>query len=293
MSLKPGPNSGWYLWQLYALEAILQVERLAEGKKLKMNQGYLKMLEGLFKALYGLTRETHIKQLYSPMAGAGAPMRPPKVRLSIPMILDVEPLATYYERRAASYRFVRQVLQEAFGADALGKMHRRTASGPVNLSLADELTLIESLFAGAAGRVTRQLGLAGQPGSVSHHEAVLMAWWKHLGEDPDLGKDIRMMVPVFLNRSGTRVKVWAVLGLAHRPLDVYYVQRPRVTAVLDDKGHAVPIDKFMVSFEHATYQLPYLVSAELWTTKLLDRPSFRRICDRYRTFGEIVEHLPR
>ena len=53
--------------------------------------------------------------------------------------LTVEPLPSLYSRRAAGYRFIRSVLEEAFGAEALQEMHRLTPEGASARSLADEL----------------------------------------------------------------------------------------------------------------------------------------------------------
>ena len=61
----------------------------------------------------------------------------------------MEPTATYYLRRARSYRFVRTVLEEAFGPDAWKSMRRMTAAGPIDMDLGDDLTLMQSLFYGA------------------------------------------------------------------------------------------------------------------------------------------------
>ena len=77
----------------------------------------------------------------------------------------MEPLPTYYLRRARSYRFVREVLQQAFGPEALPKLHRLTATGPVNVSLDSELTLMEALFQGAYLRSCEEIGMKPEPGS--------------------------------------------------------------------------------------------------------------------------------
>jgi len=137
LDLKPKPNSGWYDYQTYALEPLVVPERMPEAKRLQLDESYRKELIGLFKALLALTRETHVKQLEVPTLGAAAP--PPFVRLKISPDLTVEPLATYYLRRARSYRFVREMLQQSFGPEALGELQRLTAAGPVNLSLDTEL----------------------------------------------------------------------------------------------------------------------------------------------------------
>ena len=60
------------------------------------------------------------------------------------------------------------------------------------------------------------------PSNASLDRAVLAAWLESLPKDPDLGKDIRMMVPIFYDIDRHKTKVWAVLGIASKPLNVSY-----------------------------------------------------------------------
>jgi len=64
-----------------------------------------------------------------------------------------------YLRRAQSYRFVRQVLEDTFGKDELTKIYRLTATGPVEMNLADELDQMERLFSGAYVIACREIGM--------------------------------------------------------------------------------------------------------------------------------------
>lgn len=146
IDLSPTEKSGWYDHLSYALEPIAVPERMPEGKRLSLSDSYRKELEGLFKALLALTRETHAKQLEMPRVGGAGP---PPPRLEIAPNLSTEPLASFYLRRAKSYAFVREALAQSFGEPALGEMRRLTVGGPINMTLADELTLITRLFYGA------------------------------------------------------------------------------------------------------------------------------------------------
>jgi hypothetical protein len=76
-----------------------------------MNDRYREQLAELFKAILSLTRETHVKQLYIPMEGCAMGRRDPDV-VVVPE-LTVEPIPTYYLRRAEGYDFVRDVLDNA------------------------------------------------------------------------------------------------------------------------------------------------------------------------------------
>ena len=84
LSLKPGPDSGWYDYQTWALEPLVVPGETPEARHLRYDATYVRLLEELFKGILALTRETHIKQLEVPMVGAAArdPARRSRSRLS-------------------------------------------------------------------------------------------------------------------------------------------------------------------------------------------------------------------
>lgn len=296
LDLKPSAGSGWYDHQTYALEALVVPDLLPEGKHLTLDESYRKELVGLFKALLALTRETHIKQLEVPMAGAAAP--PAKVVLHIRPHLTLEPLATYYLRRARSYRFVREVCQQAFDQEGLEHLRRLTAAGPVNLSLMAELRLMEALFHGAYLQTCEQIGMKpeenGSPGSfkdANADRALLGAWLASIPKDPDLGSDIRMMVPVFYDIGRKKTKVWAVLGIATRPLDVSYATLPTVERIEGPGSKPIKPSDVEVVFEGDSHRIAYIATAEVYVSRLLNRKEFRDHCDRYKTYRAIVSNL--
>src|SRR5262249_14115398 len=126
--------------------------------------------------------------------------------------LSAEPLTTCYARRGAAYRFVRSVLEDTFGAEALDGLHRQTPDGPVPAPLAAELDTMEALFAGAAAAVAHDLGMAapiatpvpaygaGPARDPAADRATFLRWASSASADPDLARDVRMMVPVFFDR---------------------------------------------------------------------------------------------
>jgi len=296
LNLKPKPDSGWYDYQTYALEPLAVPERMPEAKRLQLDESYRQELVGLFKALLALTRETHVKQLEMPMVGMAMPRRRQPVRISPD--LAVEPLPTYYLRRARSYQFVREVLQQDFGPEALPKLRRLTAAGPVNLSLASELILMEALFHGAYLRSCEEIGMMpepasgfGNPGDANLHRAVLGAWLDSLRKDPDLGKDIRMMVPIFYDIGRHQTKVWVVLGIASKPLSVSYTHPPTVKEIKGPGGVRVNPGDVDLEFVNQRTKLAYIVSAEVYVNRLLNRTEFRQLCDQKKTFKAIVESL--
>ena len=298
LDLRPTPASGWYDYQTYPLEALVAADRMPEGKHLAFKRSYQKELDGLVKALFALTRETHVKQLPLPMPGASPPRFTPEVDLYISPGLTLEPLATYYFRRARSYRFVREVVEKAFGFEGLEEMRRLSAAGPVNLSLGAELRLMEALFLGAYLQSCAEIGMTpeedpdlGNPTGPNASRALLGTWLASLRRDPDLGRDIRMMVPIFYDIGRRKTKVWAVLGVATKPLHVSYATPPKVKEIKGSHGKCIDLRKVAVTFGSESHQIAYFATAEVYVTRVLDRTEFRQHCDRYKTYREIVSNL--
>jgi hypothetical protein len=270
LNVDPTDMSGWYDFQAWALDPFVRLDNMPEGARLKTNDRYRKQLEDLFKAILALTRETHVKQLHMPMAGRALGAREVVVRVAPD--LTVEPIRTYYERRALGYEFLRHVLEAIC---PLMLMHRVTDSGPVARPLDEELEEMIALMRGAAAVAGEELGM---DTAVGPEVGRFRAWAK----DPDIAEDVRMMVPVFFDRGRDKTKVWAILGWATRTLLVSYASPPIVRV---HEGAA------RVEFGTAVRRIAYPVFAEVYVSRLLDRDEFRTHCDRYKTRGSILQHL--
>jgi len=131
LRLEPGAESGWYDHQTWSLEPLASPDRVPEATHLQLGDRYRRHLEDLFRGALALTRETHVKGVALSAAGCIGPRTQP---IWVNPNLSVEPLSSLYARRAACYRFVRSVLEEAFGSEALHKMHRLTAEGRASLA---------------------------------------------------------------------------------------------------------------------------------------------------------------
>jgi hypothetical protein len=290
LDLTPDEDSGWYDHQTYALEAIAAPDRMPEGEHLELSDSYRRALDGLFKALLASTRETHVKQLEVTHNGAALDLRRPL--LHITPNLTTEPLPSYYLRRARSYAFIREVLVEAFGGDALSKMHRLTAEGPLDMALADELDSVLRLFCGAYLTSAAEIGLApvldDRLPSAETAQQLYDGWREKIGKDPDLGHDVRMMVPVFYDIERKKTKVWAVLGLATFPLVARFKVPPKVVAV---HGPLFSFSRPKLEFESERYSVPYLATAEVYVDRILDREELCALCDENRSYDAIVAAL--
>jgi len=294
INLTPGQNSGWYDYQTFSLESLILPEKSPEGKKLEFAKSYKKELEEFFKSCLALTRETHIKQLESRRLGAAFSRL---IRINIYPDLTLEPLATYYLRRARSYNFIHGVLKEAFGEQELSKIYRLTASGPVGKDLLSELKEMEALFFGAALIVANETGCAlqiadsdGSGNGGKKDVEFARQWIKHVNEDTDVAADIRMMVPVFYDVQRKMTKVWVVLGYQKKFFKAKFKSNPKIR-VFDSKGQQIDESKLDIPFGDQISSLWYPVFEEIYVKNILDRDTFRQLCDRYATKSEILKAL--
>ncbi len=295
IDLSPTENSGWYDYQTWALEPLVTPDKTPEAVHLKFEEAYRKQLIELFKGVLALTRETHVKQLEVPPAPSDAPEPAPRPRFYVIPELSVEPLATVYLRRSLSYRFVRGVLEEAFGALALKNLHRLTAAGAVAPTLFDELLELEALFHGASLAANRQLGLSSNApaaaGADPHVDtARFLKWSANLEHDADLGQDARMMVPVFYDLERRKTKVWAVLGWTGKQVCASFA-KPPTAQVFNKDGAPIENGKYDLHFGSDCWRLAYPVMAEVYVNEILDREQFRRHCDTYKTQSAILANL--
>jgi len=295
MSLQPADGSGWYDHQLFALEPLLKPEQMPEGQRLVFGERYLQELQALFQALFGYTRETHLKQLESLRAGA-APS------LIIFPDLSVEPLAEYYRRRSDAYRFVRELLLETFSKEVL------ETSSVSQEPLLEGLLWMESFFAGAYLLACQQIGLPSAPPYDAESRqgltdlATVRRWIAGLKEDEDLAADDRCMVPLFFDRGRNKTKALLILGYRANQLNVSFERRPEVT-IQDPGGNYVDQSRPMIptgphsrplyirwSSESHTIACP--VSVECYVDRVIPREEFRQLCDQHVVPSQIVAAVP-
>jgi hypothetical protein len=280
LALHPSGRSGWYEWQTWALEPLLAPDRTPEATRVRMNEGYRRQFEDMFKAAGSTTRESGLRQL-GLVAPSMANLSPERMtefqRLRVRPGLSVEPMLTYYQRRAAGYDFVRGVLESSFGRDGLSSMRRLTTAGPAGSSLDVELMETAAIFRGAAAVSAEELGLARAEESTAGH---FRSWAQR--PDPELAGDIRTMMPVFYDRDRDKTKVWAVLGWSTRKLEIDFATPPAARIL---QGHV------RLDLEAETHPIAYPVLAETWVSRVMDGDEFRAHCDQFQTRSEILRHL--
>jgi hypothetical protein len=259
-------------------------ERTPEAERLRLSQDYRDDLKELFRSLLGAARESHVKQIESPTAGC--------CPLIVSPHLTFEPLAEHYRRRAASYRFVRERLADLLGEDLLLSRNRMTPRGETGGPLLDELITMEQLYTGAWGIVIDELGMSADLGDVEARsiraaKAAARSWAFSFRRDPDLGEDVRMMVPLFKDIAREEFHVLAVVGFEQRNLRVSFVERPEVS-VRDARGRLIEQG---IYWSDATFPSVRPVTITCRVKHLLERGAFRALCDRSASVADIRSAL--
>lgn len=299
LDLRPGPTSGFYDYQVWALEPLLIPEQTAEARHLAYGHDYRHALEELFKGALALARETHVRDLA--VEQEEDEMEDEDLVFRLAPRLSVEPLCTHYLRRAAGYRFLHDRLVGLLGREVLAGLARQTPEGPVSVPLGEELLQMAALFMGAFSSASREIGADsdvprldeerlrrfGSGAPVAQDEAAFRSFAKGEG---DLDRDARMMVPL-LRRTTGWIRVWVFLGWRERVLEATFAELPRVR-VLDSAGRdvtrRVEIERLPALFPVAVPEV-----AELDVPQLLDREKFRALCDEHRRPWPILRALAR
>jgi hypothetical protein len=280
VDLTPTASSGWYDYQLHALETLLVPEYAHESDKLLLTARYKKRLKKAFEAMTTQRRETHIKEMMI-IKTKGGPRIPPHPQLTI------EPAPTNYLRTARGYRFLLAELEGAFGDElaeiavdeastALAEL--RTAAGVFyglylmscnDIGMVPELAPLElagiidpdvqvrnkyqaygpedlycvALLAEDADEVARRLAACEQT----------TQWLQELPANPALSSDSRVIVPILANETVTEVRYWAVIGVALKRLKAHYAVPPRYLRssyeYFDQETHKLDAERVLAAMD--------------------------------------------
>jgi len=292
VDLTPSTDSGWYDYQLYALETLLLPERAPESQNLLLTAGYKKKLIDTFKSILIQTRETHIKQLGS-FATAGSYTPPP---IDAYPLHAAEPFPTFYLRTARGYRFLKTFLEATLGAAFLAGTDRLVETGargtvPLATELDQRIALLYGLTfieADAVG-MDRTTGLL--PDEMTEIDAgaavaAARTWLASWKTDADVVRDPRVIVPVMTDTNTQMTTYWAVIGVKALVSRAEFVagHEPMVTPTSCWTGKLVPHRYTLLVEETAEFQLPA-------STPPPTRDELRAVCDAHATKDAIVQAL--
>lgn len=292
LDLKPGAGSGWYEYQVYALETFLLPERGPENIKLLLSKEYkIRMLKA-FAALLTKRRETQALTGMVTLGGLDDDEWPNKTPLS--PRLRVEPNPTYFIRMARSYAFMEAFLLSAMPAARLDTMRGFREGGRRGLPLGVELRRMKNLFYGLHLLSCEDIGmkamlLDGELDSKALCIKTAQDWLKNWRKDPDLSADTRVIVPIASDPGSRVTRFWCTLGVRALELETSYVRAPSLRSI-HSKG------KSQEWQEAETTGVSWIILVDDFAEFESKRPppsreEFRAIVDRAGTKEEILRIL--
>jgi hypothetical protein len=235
VNLEPGQHSGWYEYQVYALETLLLPEKGEEKDKLLLTKAYKKRMLEAFQVLMTKRRETHARQLKMAAFGAAAPHDMPD---AIRPRLRLEPCPSYYIRTARAYDFLANFLDSALGAQTLQTLHGLKQDGPRTPNLHAELLGQRDLFYGLYLVSCEDIGLKPaflRDETVDQERCYKLAadWLPKALADQDLAADTRVSLPIGVDLERRVTRLWVTLGVRLAKLDASYARPPSLRPVSD------------------------------------------------------------
>ena len=296
LNLEPSPNSGWYDYQLHALETLIAPDKTLEKDKLLYTWAYQEHLKDTFLGALTGVKETHVKQMGGYLLEKEMPEKErPKIEVSPE--LSVEPTITSYLKMAEAYRFIKSSIAEVLGEDALATIHGLSVDGLTShKSLRDELDDTMSLSYGLYLRGCIDLGLTPVVGRIDESWMAATSkraeqWLSNFRDDEDLKCDTRVIVPLIAYPDGNLL-CWANLGVRLLRVTVKYREKPKVTLVVGGEEKEPEDVGFEVVFSESTYWIPVEVFTEVIVNgDPLTREEFREICDHHSSKQAIMKEL--
>lgn len=326
IDLAPLPDSGWYDYQTYALETLLLPNKGEQSQKLFLRHDYKKILRRSFSTMITKRRETHIKNLFSPIMLSTII----RGRSAYPS-LSVQPCATAYLRTARAYRFLASELRLLIGPnntetimidDLPYNLDRELENAAIlfyglYISVCNDLCMIPTLPSEEIDGLALVIENADTPPMPDEFqlalapgidESTIRMWyvlWNAAQEWLDdilsarfLAEDQRVIVPVLGNAARTRYRYWATLGTRLNKIEVRYARPPRMARSAEEltvsdpeKINLLRKSRF-VSWESKEYFLPVNVFEEVTLgARPLTREQFRKLCSQGETREEILESL--
>jgi hypothetical protein len=294
IDLRPGPDSGWYDHQVYALETMLLPGKGEENAKLLLTRRYKKRMLEAFQALITKRRETHLRQA-SPFMAMSA-IRPLELPKKVSPRLRVEPCPSYYVRTARAYSFLFNFLESAIGKEGLQSIHGLREGKPQAIDLHAELVRQRDLFYGLYLVSCEDIGL--KPAFLKDEHVdqegcykLACDWLPTALDDPDMTRDTRVAVPIYHDPVRKVTRLWTTMGVRLAHLEASYVHPPHLKP--EDGGDWRPVESHRLGESKYLICVDEFAEVEIRGLQPLTREEFRKVCDRHRNKDAIITALKR
>ena len=259
IEITPDNNSGWYDYQLWALESLLNPSVAEENDRVYLTKEYKERLINAFKTIMTKNRETHIKFIGGLVLLSAKP-QPQEIEI------HVEPQITLLLRQIQGYIFLYTNLVNLLSEEFLQNIYRYTERGDSEISVNEELLELIDLLGGCTLLSGDDLGhpvdlaatgLAGKNETLLKEKA--LEWIDDIQEDPDLHVNVQMAIPIGPAR-GNSAYYWGILGVRPIKLKFWYEVPPNIAEtsfssediiIWLDTEYWILVDEF-IEFESAT-----------------------------------------
>lgn len=285
VNLQPKKGSGWYDYQVHALEALLLPSKTEGYNKLKLSKRYKLRLMEAFKSIIAKKRELHLRNAGQETTSAPKRLRPefisPRLRL--------EPNPTFYLRTARAYSFLHTFLISMADQTAFDQLHALSEDGPRKKKLLAELKEMRKRFYGLYIVCCDDIGIRPKlddQENVDQDECYEMAssYLKNILSDPSLAKDVRFSIPIYQGKRRKQSKFWSVIGVRKVRLRTSFAKGPKIRE--NDSS-----DWTHVRATGKDYYLLVDQFAEYSSSKTMNRKQFQSFCDQHDSQSDILNAL--
>jgi hypothetical protein len=292
VDLSPKPDSGWYEYQIHALETFLLPEKGGEHSKLLLTKAYKKRMLEAFAALMTKRRETHSRSAKSEAPTMAERPAPPA---TLRPRLRVEPCPSYQLRMARSYDFLLSFLLSTVGEDGLASLHGQREGGERKQSLLAELRWMREFFYGLHLLSAEDIGMApalrpDEPVDRAACEATATEWLTSYRQDPDLRVDTRVSVPLYFDIPRQRTRLWATIGVRLAKLDVSYAKPPKIKPSAAN-GDWEEVKPEQLEAAVSVIAVDEFAEIEIPGLQPLTRKELRAVCNAHKTKAEILQAM--
>ncbi|MCP3063885.1 hypothetical protein LXT21_34425 [Myxococcus sp. K38C18041901] len=279
----PGPHAAVSDYQLHALATLLVPERPPEAGRLVVGPQYRAVLESQFRGLSVQERESRLRKVESLPVQGQMPLP-----LRVAPRLSIEPLAEHYRRCAETYRFLRQVLEESLGEDALASVQRALPEGQKDESLWDELVWMEQLFRGAHVIARDELGVEATHEVDLPVVSLTRQWLQTWMLDSDIQADTRRVVPLEFDKSRGLTRAIAVMGFLNATVEARFRQVPQIRVFKRGSDLLADVEPTILSAQYNTLSP---VAEEVYVRAVPAPFAFRELCDTHCSREAILRVL--
>jgi hypothetical protein len=197
---------------------------------------------------------------------------------------------------ARSYRFLDLAVQHLVAPSQLADMHGLREEGPHSQPLLKELLEMQRFFYGCYALSAEDIGLElkltdDEQAELAECRKVAEQWLAGIADDPDLGADTRVIVPVAEDTRRQVMSTWATLGVRFARLKADYHPEAPPRVKTQDDTQWTPLTPDQLGSETYLILVDEFASVQIPRSRVFTRAEFRELCNGAAIREEIGKRL--